>query len=491
MQKLSQPFITLTDVSYEKERGIFLFRHLGASFGAERVGFVGQNGIGKTTLLRIAVGELDPAFGTVTRQGKIAYLPQDAAASDQQVTDISDALGFGTEFLGVPFTSLSGGERMKASLAKLLAGKPDMLVLDEPTNNLDRESREFVYELIRTWSGGLLVVSHDRELLNLMDRIVELSPLGLKTYGGNYDFYHAQRHTEHAAAERHISDTRKELKKAERQAHTVKERHEKRMRRGKALRPDIGIGKAGLNQMRNTAERTQAHLSVVHETQVHDAAARLAAAKARIAPTNTITIDLPKTEVPNRKLVAELTDVRFGYPRKNELFSGLSLSLYGPERISIEGPNGSGKTTLAKLLLGELLPTSGTVRHGVHDVAYLDQEVAVLDPDRSLLQHLTEVFTEQQARLWLSRFLVFGHDVTKPVRSLSGGERVRAAFACAVAGPRPPQLIVLDEPTNNLDLDSIEQLESALANYRGAMIVISHDRAFLDNIGIERVIRLE
>jgi ATPase subunit of ABC transporter with duplicated ATPase domains len=254
--------------------------------------------------------------------------------------------------------------------------------------------------------------------------------------------------------------------------------------------PDLGLPKAVLNEMRKHAQETSGKLKKIHEDRMNEASDKVKKARERISPDNRIEIDLSQTEIPNSKLVAELKDISFGYSEL--LFSKFNLSIYGPERLSFSGPNGSGKTTLVKLMLGELKPLSGEITLGINRSAYLDQNVAVLDKAKTVLENLKSIsnIDEGLARNWLAQFLFPADDVFKKVEVLSGGERMRAALACILAGDTPPKLLILDEPTNNLDLNSIEQIESALLNFEGALVVISHDKSFLKNIGIEREIDL-
>jgi ATPase subunit of ABC transporter with duplicated ATPase domains len=525
--------IVLTDLAFDMRPGVPLFQNLSIRFGAEKSGLVGKNGTGKTTLLKLIMGEIEPMSGRIEKNANIAYLPQDyqfnldstlgdalgiarileaiqqttrgntnkaileTIGSDWDIADRAEKamarFGLHDMNFSTPLAALSGGERMKVILARLLIGNADFLILDEPTNNLDQNARQAVYDLVRTWSGGLLVVSHDRELLSLVDRILELSSKGLKIYGGDYTAYVAQKALEDAALERQVSDAERELKKVKQQAQTTKEKQQKRMNRGKSIRKKIGMPAIVLGKMKETSEKTSSRLGALHESRIEDAAQNVIRARAGILPSNAIHIDVSDTEVPAGKLVVALKDVSFRYAETDQqVFSDLQFELYGPSRVSIDGPNGSGKTTLLKLMVGALSPTSGEVIRGVSEVAYLDQSVAALDKKKTILENLKARTNlgDTQARSWLGRFLFSDQDVFKAVGVLSGGERIRAALACVLAGATPPKLLVLDEPTNNLDLDTIEQIESALFHYKGALVVVSHDREFIKNIGVERSIQL-
>lgn len=525
--------IVASDISFEIRSGVLIFKNLSISLASEKTGLVGKNGSGKTTLLRLFIGELEPTSGKIQKAGDFAYLPQDYQLNLQQT--ISEAIGIKekleafnkikngnkdqglVEIVGNDWdienkiskvfeqlkiqnlnlsrllSSLSGGERTKIVIAKLLLSKPDFIILDEPTNNLDQNSREVIYGLIRDWQGGLLVVSHDRNLLNLLDQIIELSNGKLKVYGGNYDSYKEQKELEEQAAKRQLVTAEQELKKTKKQAQKTKEKQQKRSNRGKKARDKIGMPKIILGQMKETSEKTSSRLSTLHEKRIEGAISNLETAKSKISPENQINVDLAGTKVPTGKLIVEMKDINFSYEDDKPLFKKFSISLHGPIRLALNGPNGSGKTSLVRLILKEIEAQNGNITLGVDKFAYLDQGVVILQKGKTLVENLKNISgldDDSLARKWLARFLFRGEDSFKKVDMLSGGERMRAALACILAGEKPPQLLVLDEPTNNLDLNSIEQIESALLNFQGALIVISHDRSFLKNIGIREEITL-
>ncbi len=495
--------INLRDISFETKPGVFLFKNLTLSLNKEKTGLVGKNGVGKTTLIRLIIGELKPVSGIIERQTHIAYLPQDyqinmelSVARTLKTEKEHEALralaqiGLQHIQLDRPMNSLSGGERTRVVLASLLIQEARFLILDEPTNNLDQEARQAVYNLIQRWKGGLLVISHDRTLLNFMDRIVELSDKELKIYGGNYEMYVEQKGLEEEALQRQLSDAEREVKKVKRQAQATKERQQKRSSHGKKVAPDLGLPKAVLNEMRKHAQETSGKLKKIHEDKINDASDKMKKAREAISPDNRIEVDLSQTKIPNSKLVAEFENVGFSYNKP--LLDEFNLIIYGPERVAINGPNGSGKTTLVKLLLGELKPLAGEITLGIKHSAYLDQNVDLLDKEKTVLENLRAIagLDEKASRNWLALFLFPADDVFKKIGVLSGGERMRAALACILAGDTPPQLLILDEPTNNLDVNSIEQIESALLNFEGALIVISHDKNFLNSVRISREVEL-
>jgi ATPase subunit of ABC transporter with duplicated ATPase domains len=503
------------------------------SVADEKTGLVGANGSGKTTLARILAGELAPTGGSVTRGGTVAYLPQDFNPQGDQsvaqalgieaklaalnrlcaghalpddpatldddwdvearVAAVLDRLGLAHLALDRRLETLSGGETTRVVLAALFLRRADLLILDEPTNNLDADSRQALYAALRDWPTGLLAISHDRTLLRLMDRIVELSPHGPRVYGGNFDLYAELRAAEDAAAERDLTEAAKTLRKARREAQAARERQQRRTAQARKNAPKAGIPTIMLKKLRNAGERTTARLAATHDAKVADAGAAVRAAQDRVDDRRRLDISLSPVELPTGKIVLDLQAVSFRHPGGPPLLEGFDLRMVGPERVAVLGPNGSGKTTLLRLILSEIRPTAGTVSVGVERVSCLDQRAALLRPDRSVLDNFRASnpdLSETTCRLTLARFLFRTEAVHRLAGTLSGGERLRAALACVLTGVNPPQLLMLDEPTNHLDLDSLANLEQALRLYTGALLVVSHDRTFLDNVGVTRRVEL-
>jgi ATPase subunit of ABC transporter with duplicated ATPase domains len=523
-------FVTLDSLSYRAPDGRSLLDNLTLAFGAERTGLVGRNGVGKTTLIRLILGELPPTGGTVSVRGRLGVLRQALepppgatvadllglaeplarlvriAAGEGTGEDLSDA-DWGLEArleaalaeVGLPgldparpASALSGGQVTRAGLAGLLATEPDLLMLDEPTNNLDAEARGLVAEVLGRWKGGAIVVSHDRDLLRRMDRIVELTSLGAKVYGGGYNLYVERKAAEEAAAARELDEAQRAV---ERVARATQAQVERKARRDAAGRRFAGSGSAPrivLGGMKRRAEESSGQAARLAEKLQASAGAELAAADAKVERLKRLAFDLPPSVLAEGKTVLAFEEVGFAYAGAAPLLDGVSFRMTGPERVAVSGPNGSGKTTLIRLASGELAPTSGRVRLGV-PVALLDQQTALLRPQESLVEafrRLNPQAGENAARAALARFLFRNVAADKLVASLSGGERLRAALACVLLGERPPQLLILDEPTNHLDLDSIAAVEAALAGYDGALLLVSHDRDFLDAVGIDRELAL-
>jgi ATPase subunit of ABC transporter with duplicated ATPase domains len=512
-----------------------LFHDLTLSLGSERTGLVGPNGSGKTTLLRLLAGELTPTAGTVHQVGTVAVLPQEfrpapdaplavvlgidqrlaalrrleageATPADfelvadewdlpERAVAVLGRLGLGHLPLDRPAGAVSGGEATRVALAGLALGRPDVLLLDEPTNHLDAGSREALYAFVEGWTGGLLCVSHDRALLRRMDRIVELSALGVRVHGGNYDDYRARRDADDAAATRELDSARAAARLAKREMREVRERQARREAHGRREAVTANMPRIAIGLRKRQAQATTARVRAVTAREVDERRARVDAARRRVEERERPRFDLPSSGLPMGRTALALEEVSVRFPGAGRpVLDGVSLHIVGPERVAVVGPNGSGKTTLLRVAMGHLAPDTGRVRRLPDDqTAYLDQHGAGLDPARSVLDTFRARHPRVEAtpaRHALARFLFSDETALRTVGTLSGGERLRASLACVLGGERPPALLVLDEPSNHLDLDALDALEGALRAYDGAVLVVSHDDAFLDAIGVQRRVAL-
>ncbi|MGV8838886.1 MAG: ABC-F family ATP-binding cassette domain-containing protein [Bauldia sp.] len=523
-----QASITIAGLGYATPDGRQLFQNLDLAFGPERTGLVGRNGIGKSTLLRLIAGSLRPREGTIASAGTIGMLRQDvqgwpgetmadlfgvassldllrrAEAGRATAGEIADAdwtleariaeslarVGLVAD-ASTALDALSGGQRTRAALAALVFAEPDFLLLDEPTNNLDRAGRASVRALLAGWRKGAIVVSHDRELLDGMDAIVELTSLGATRHGGGYTAYRERKALERAAAEHDLADAERRVGDVAKAATDRTQRQARRDRRGRQreAKGDLPRLLAGLR--RNAAEATAGAGARLAERQAADAAADAAAARARIEVLVPLSVTVPSTGLSAARTVLALNDVSGGYEPGRPVIDGFGLAITGPERVAVAGGNGAGKTTLLDLVTGRLPPWSGTVSVGV-PFALLDQRVGLLDPAltiRDNFRRLNPASEENACRAALARFMFRADAALQTVGALSGGELLRAGLAC-VLGAVPPQLLILDEPTNHLDLDSIAAVEAGLRAYDGALLVVSHDEHFLAAIGITRRVEL-
>jgi ATPase subunit of ABC transporter with duplicated ATPase domains len=489
-------------------------------------GLVGANGSGKSTLLRLAAGVLPPTRGNVQVTGEVGYLPQDLALNrGRRVDDLLgisaplralrrldsgsgdsadleavgddwdveerakaelDRLGLSDGVLDRRLGELSGGEVVRLGLARLLLARPDVLLLDEPTNNLDAAARALLHDVLGGWPRTLLVVSHDRDLLDRMDRIGDLRDGQVRWYGGGFGAYSEQVRVEQQAAENAVAAARSDLRRQKADRVEAERVLAQRRRQGREAQLSGGIPKIVAGMRKNSAERSASTYRRVHDERLQSARARLDTAESRLRDDRSIRVALPATDVPRGRVVLT-TDrlvLRTGAP--------VDLDLRGPDRVAVVGPNGAGKTTLLETLAGSLPPRSGSVRSHV-PIGLLPQRLDLLDEGLSVVDNVLARAPGQDVnvvRAQLARFLFRGAAADRAVSTLSGGERFRATLAALLLADPAPQLLMLDEPTNNLDLASYDALVSALAAYRGALLVVSHDPRFLRDAGVDRVLEL-
>jgi len=516
-------FLTFDSVSAATPDHHVLFRDLTLSVGAERIGLVGRNGAGKSTLLAMASGAVAPLAGAVTRRGSTGLLVQnwpadqsvagalgvaealavlervlagDGAAADFDAADwslterLDDALaraGMAGMAVDRPIGSLSGGERVRIGVARLLLEAPDVLLLDEPTNNLDADGRALIHRLVRDWRGGVLVASHDRGLLEDMDRIVELTPVGVHVVGGGWSTFNAVRDAERARVAAEAEQASAALRAAAREAQRQREAKERRDKAGRAFAAKGSEPKILLGARANRAENSGGRARRISERLVSDAATQAEAAEARVEILTPLTISLPATQLPSDAEV--LTLERVTARRGDRAFGPWSLHMRGPERVAVSGPNGAGKSTLLAIAAGSLPASGGLARRAEGRVVLLDQHVSLLDAEASILDNFRRLNPQLEvndAFAACARFAFRNRDALRLVGTLSGGERMRAGLACMLAGATPPWLLALDEPTNHLDIASVELLEQALRGFDGALLVVSHDAAFLEGLAITR-----
>lgn len=521
--------LSLSDVAWSTPDGHSVFSNLSIDFTRERTGLVGRNGVGKSTLLRLLAGEIEPDRGRVTRKGVIRAMRQIVQVGpDERIADlfgIADDLArlrraeAGTATLEdlakvdwaleaearaalvstgldvaleTPLVALSGGQRTRAALAGAKFARPDFLLLDEPTNDLDADGRRLVCDLLSGWRGGAIVVSHDRGLLEAMDAIVELTSLGAARYGGNFSAYRERKDIELAAAEHDVAAAQRRLDEVERRAQQTRERQQRRDAAGarKGARGDMPKILIGARAAR--AENSGGDNARLAERRRTDASASVNAAQDRIERVKSWSITLASCGLVPGQRALELQDVHFGYAADKPILAGQNLSILGPERVAVCGANGAGKSTLLALAAGRLVPSSGMVRRHTGS-AYFDQRMSLLDREATILANharLNPGMDDNHRRAALARFGFRAAAAERKVAGLSGGETLRAALAAVLGGGTPPALLILDEPTNHLDFDSLSVLEAALTAFDGALLVVSHDAAFLQAIGITRRIEL-
>jgi len=492
------PIIVARDVSFDLPNGRELFRRLNVSLDDSLTALVGHNGVGKTCLARLLVGDIAPSHGHVICNGSVRLLRQRELPPAISVASFLSGKyewsPIGESLLQDidrerPCTHLSGGEWMRVRLTHALSD--DFLILDEPTNDLDRAARNAIVQFLRERRGGALLISHDRECLTLCQDVLELSNRGLVRFGGGWHEYTRASGRERERLE-HVLDTAKRQREAAKLARVRQHvQQAKRNRRGAQASRRGGMPKILLGARKRQAQETTGRLDAAGIARANDAVRAAHQAFCELKTDPVMYADLLDCELPAQKLVAEADDfnVRFAdwiYPKD------LSFSWHGNVRIALRGGNGSGKSTLLRALLGHALTTRGTLLRGALRTAYVDQRLSFLNEDQNVLDNVRMVsrLGETELRNALARFLFAGDSVHMAVRHLSGGERLRAALAQTFLCQHRPELLVLDEPTNNLDLANIEFLEDVVSSFKGALIVVSHDEYFLERCGITEELML-
>lgn len=536
----TSPRIILNNLSFHLDQTPVRFNGLHLTFESLKYGIVGRNGVGKTTLLRLLMGDLVPDSGSLLRSCKINNVPQSHLSVDSKAT-ISDTLGVShilqtlerinngsideNDFeivadywdiekriqdalstfnlwpidLAKLFKHLSGGEKTKLLLAKTLIFTADFFLFDEPTNNLDAQSRAILYQYIENSSKGVIIVSHDRKLLNKCDRIIELTSKGIDVYGGNYDFYKEQREVKRLALEHAIQARTETLIKSRQTIQTRMERHQQNESRGrkekiKQIKGKGSYNKIELKSKQGRSENTNRRIRLQADRKLETVNQELSAARRQLEVQEKLDFFLAETKIPNNKTVINIENLCFGYDKQSNLINDFNLHLSGSDRVAITGPNGCGKSTLIQLIRGLLVPSAGKITIGVKTIAYLDQAVSFLDPSLSIVENFLILNPNAQpfdAYSALASFKFRNKDAEKSVGQLSSGEKMRAGLAVSLMSSPPPQLIILDEPTNHLDLDAIDAIEEALQCYQGAIIAVSHDETFLNNITINQIITMK
>jgi len=536
---MSLPYISIHNLFHRfSDAEKPLLNGVSLNFSMGRYGVVGSNGSGKSTLLKLLLGEKQASSGSIERYGKIATVSQlhdiDSTLTVAQLLEVDEKLdalnrimqgstevkdfdlvgddwnfpetvenyfsemGLRSLPLDKTFSDLSGGERTRLMLVKAVLKDPDFLILDEPTNNLDQESRIAVYHFIQSWKKGLIVASHDRDLLRCMDQIIELTSVGAKQYGGAYDFFVEQKSINEASIANQLNNQLHQLENKQEQVQKRLQQHLKNENKGiKAKQAQIkakgSYDKIQIKSKQGQSQNTLRRVKTQAGRQLDQLNEQINLTQEKIPIEKSLNFSLESTLVPSRKVILNIQGLRFNYWGDSDLFEHFNFSMVGPERIALKGCNGSGKSTLIKLILGKLSPAKGEIYRGFNRAAYLDQHCSALDDEKTILdnyqdfnpdQSITESYTN------LAQFKFRNKKALAKVSSLSGGERLRALLCCALMSKSPPEILILDEPTNHLDIESIEYLEQVLNEYQGALLVVSHDEEFLNNIAIKNIIKL-
>ncbi|SMD10745.1 ribosomal protection-like ABC-F family protein [Pedobacter nyackensis] len=523
----------LQSVSYIHSDRDLLFSDIDLKINKnDKAALIGNNGVGKSTLLKILAGYLVASNGVVSSDSQPYYVPQvfgqfndhsvtqalkiedkikalkdilDGHVTDENMSLLDDdwtieercrealeGWGLGDLDLTQKMGRLSGGQKTRVFLAGILIHRPELVLLDEPSNHLDTIGRSLLYDYIRYTKSSVLVVSHDRTLLNQVNMVYELSKNGITAYGGNYDFYAAQKRIESDALSHDVKSKEKALRKAREIERESLERQQKLDARGKKKQEKAGLPTISMNTLRNNAEKSTSRLKGVHTEKVGTISQELTQLRANLSDLDKMKMDFDNSALHIGKILVTGANINFGYGETLLWKEPLSFQITSGERIAIKGLNGSGKSTLIKMILGAVQPRLGNMDRADVRAIYIDQDYSLINKDLSVYEQAQEYnsgeLQEHEIKIRLNRFLFSKAYWDKPCSALSGGEKMRLILCALTISNQAPDIMILDEPTNNLDIQSVEILTISVNEYKGTLIVVSHDEYFLKAINFERSI---
>jgi ATPase subunit of ABC transporter with duplicated ATPase domains len=527
--------LVLQNISYIHPNKDLLFDNINLTVNNhDKIALIGNNGSGKSTLLKLIAGESRFSSGQLSIDTKPYYVPQifgqynhltvaQALRIENKINALKEILsGNVTEEnyallkndwtiedrcsnafsywqlanidLSQKMETLSGGQKTKVFLAGISIHEPELVLLDEPSNHLDLSGRQLLYDFIQSTQSTLIVVSHDRKLLNLINAVYELSKRGITVYGGNYDFYIEQKQIEKNALNQDLLSKEKAFRKAKEKERETLERQQKLDSRGKGKQKKSGLARIMMNTLRNNAENSTSKIKSVHAEKISGISEELQELRSSLPDVDKMKFGFDNSALHRGKILFTAKGINFSYDTQPLWSENLNIQIASGERIALKGKNGSGKTTLLKLILAKIEPQTGIVYRAENKSVYIDQDYTLIDNKLKVFEQAenynTSALYEHEIKIRLNRFLFTKEEWEKPCNALSGGEKMRLLLCCLTIHNQSPDLIILDEPTNNLDIQSIEILTKAIKEYQGTLIVVSHDETFLEQTNIARTIQL-
>jgi ATPase subunit of ABC transporter with duplicated ATPase domains len=528
--------IIVKNISYIHPDKEILFENISFSLvKGQKVALIGNNGFGKSTIIKLINGDLENKRGEISTAGIIYCVPQhfgqfdnqsvaEALRIDEKIEALHSILAGNTSIenfmilsddwtieervknaftmwniahieLSRQMKSLSGGEKTKVFLSGINIYSPDIILLDEPTNHLDSENREKLYAFIENFKGIILAVSHDRSMLNLLNTIYELNKSSINVYGGNYEFYKMEKEKYEKALQKQLLEKEKELRLNRKIAQETAERKQKHEIRGKKNNFKKGIPRIVQKGLKDNAEKSSNRIKNEHINKTENISKNLFDIRAKLSENKELKLNVENTNLHEGKILIKAKNINFKYSGNSFLWKlPLSFQIISGDRIVISGKNGIGKTTLLHLMLGKLVPTEGELNISTFSHLYIDQQYSIINNHLSILEQ-AETFNkrnlhEHEIKTILHRFLFPVTDCGKLCKNLSGGEKMRLVFCCLIIENNVPDMFILDEPANNLDIQSLNIITSVLKSYKGTMLVISHDKYFIEEIAINKKINL-
>lgn len=527
--------LILQNISYTHPNKSLLFDNINLTVNTnEKIALIGNNGSGKSTLLKLISKELQPLDGQLFVDTEAYLVPQifgqfnhltigqalkiesklnalqeilKGNVSQENYTTLDDDWTIEERCnaalkhwqlanldLSQKMETLSGGQKIKVFLTGISIHQPDLVLLDEPSNHLDIPGRQLLYDFIRSTQSTLIIVSHDRKLLNLLSKVAELSKRGITVYGGGYDFYTGQKQIENKALNQDLLSREKTLRKAKEKERETLERQQKLDSRGKGKQEKAGVARIMMNTLRNNAEKSKSKLKRIHAEKIDGIRKELQELRSALPDTDKMKFGFDNSVLHKGKILVKAVEINYSYSNQRLWKDNFSFQITSGRRFVLQGLNGSGKTTLIKIILGKLEPQTGTIYRTDNKAVYIDQDYSLIDNHLKVYEQAQQfnitALQDHEIKVRLNRFLFTRDDWDKPCSALSGGEKMRLILCCLTISNHPPDIIILDEPTNNLDIQNTEILTAAINNYQGTLIVVSHDETFLGQIKIEQTIQL-
>lgn len=525
--------IVANALAYIHPNGEVLFNNLNFSIlSGNKVSLVGNNGVGKSTLLRIIAGELNQTQGEILISKQLYYVPQHLRQFDDltismalQVNDKISALhsilggnvsqeNFDTLnddwdieektqkalaywdiaelSLSKKISSLSGGEKTKVFLAGIQIYSPDIILLDEPSNHLDAQSRRVLYKFIKESNSTILIVSHDRTLLNEVNITMELTPNSIEIYGGNYNFFCQQKEVKMNSLHTLLADKEKNLKQTQQKSREMAEQRQKQESRGHTQKVKAGIPRIAMGRLKDIAEQSTAKIKNEQREKVNDISTEIKAIKQTIQAEQLLKIEITNSGLHKGKILVEAEEVNIMYGDHILWKKPVSFHIYSGDRIQIKGSNGAGKTSLIRLITKEISASTGKLYIAGFKSLYIDQEYSIIENDLSIFEQ-AQKFNNQYLPEHDIKMLLYRHQFNQSYWNrrclfLSGGEKMKLLLCALSISNNTPDILILDEPTNNLDIRSKDILTYATKEFKGTIIVISHDIHFIKEIGIDKLI---